>query len=90
MILLLNGKKLQYLRRLKGFSQVYMAESIGISERWVGKIENEGETPSKEVYNKWLLTIYGKLKPVKKEEVKPKQPVKKENTKTKKTTTKKK
>ena len=67
MIILLSGSKLQYLRRLKGFTQVYMAESIGISERWVGKIENEGERPSQEVYDKWLLTIYGKLKPVKKE-----------------------
>lgn len=63
---MLNGKKLQYLRRLKGFTQVYMAESIGISERWVGKIENENATPSQEVYEKWLLTLYGKLKPEKK------------------------
>lgn len=63
---MLNGKKLQYLRRLKGFTQVYMAESIGISEKWVGKIENENATPSQEVYEKWLLTLYGKLKPEKK------------------------
>lgn len=60
---MLTGSKLQHLRRLKGFTQKYMAESIGISERWVGKIENEGAVPSKEVYEKWLLTIYGKLKP---------------------------
>lgn len=54
---------------------VFNYTSYSISERWVGKIENEGETPSKEVYNKWLLTIYGKLKPVKKENTKTKKPI---------------
>jgi transcriptional regulator with XRE-family HTH domain len=63
---MLSGAKLQYLRRLKGYSQKYMADAIGISERWVGKIENENATPSEEVYEKWLLTLYGKLKPEKK------------------------
>lgn len=60
---MLNGKKLQYLRILKNISQKYMADSIGISERWVGKIENEGDSPSQEVYDKWLQVIYGNLKP---------------------------
>lgn len=60
---MLTGSKLQHLRRLKGFTQKYMAESIGISTRWVGKIENEDAVPSEEVYEKWLLTIYGKLTP---------------------------
>ncbi len=63
---MLTGKKLQYLRILKGYSQVYVAESIGVSERWVGKVENEGLSPSQEVYDKWLQCLYGKLKPVKK------------------------
>ncbi|WP_455714109.1 helix-turn-helix domain-containing protein [Anaerosporobacter sp.] len=66
---MLTGKKLQYLRILKGYSQVYIAESIGVSERWIGKVENEGLAPSQEVYDKWLQCIYGNLKPVKKEKV---------------------
>lgn len=62
---MLSGKKLQYLRILNGFSQVYIANCIGISERWVGKVENEGLTPSQEVYDKWLLALYGGLEPIK-------------------------
>jgi predicted transcriptional regulator len=67
--LMLNGKKLQYIRRLKGLSQVYIADCIGVSERWIGKVENEGSTPSQELYEKWLLALYGKIKPAKKETV---------------------
>lgn len=47
-------------------TQQYIADCIGISKRWVGKVENEGEIPSQEVYDKWLLALYGKLKPSKK------------------------
>lgn len=66
---MLTGKKLQYLRILKGYTQVYVAESIGVSERWIGKVENEGLSPSQEVYEKWLQCLYGNLRPVKKEKV---------------------
>lgn len=62
---MLNGKKLQYLRRLNGYSQKYIADCIGVSERWIGKVENEGERLSDETYQKWLLALYGKLKPKK-------------------------
>ena len=64
---MLTGKKLQHLRILKGYTQVYIAESIGVSERWIGKVENEGLSPSQEVYEKWLQCLYGNLKPVKKD-----------------------
>ena len=64
---MLNGNKLQYLRRLKGYSQKYIADCIGVSERWIGKVENEGEKPSQECYDKWLLALYGGLKPQKKQ-----------------------
>jgi transcriptional regulator with XRE-family HTH domain len=67
---MLSGKKLQYIRVLKGLSQVYIADCIGVSERWIGKVENEGLAPSQEVYDKWLLALYGGLKPEKKEKVK--------------------
>jgi transcriptional regulator with XRE-family HTH domain len=63
---MLSGKKLQYIRRLKGFSQPYIASCIGCSERWIGKVENEGAVLSKELYDKWLLALYGGLKPQKK------------------------
>lgn len=66
---MLSGKKLQYIRIRNNMTQVYIAECIGISERWVGKVENEGLAPSQEVYDKWLLALYGGLKPVKKEKV---------------------
>jgi transcriptional regulator with XRE-family HTH domain len=62
---MLNGKKLQYLRRLNGYTQKYIADAIGVSERWIGKVENEGETLSEETYNKWLQALYGNLKPKK-------------------------
>lgn len=62
---MLNGKKLQYLRHLKGYTQKYIADAIGVSERWIGKVENEGETLSEETYNKWLQALYGNLKPKK-------------------------
>lgn len=62
---MLSGSKLQYLRRLKGYSQKYIADAIGVSERWVGKVENEGEKLSEETYNKWLQALYGNLKPKK-------------------------
>lgn len=67
---MLSGKKLQYIRVLKGLSQVYIADCIGVSERWIGKVENEGLAPSQDVYDKWLLALYGGLKPEKKEKVK--------------------
>ncbi|MDF2844047.1 MAG: Helix-turn-helix domain [Herbinix sp.] len=62
---MLNGKKLQFLRIYHGYSQKYIADAIGVSERWIGKIENEGSTPSEEVYENYLLALYGKLKPKK-------------------------
>ncbi len=68
---MLNGKKLQYLRILKGFTQVYIADCIGVSERWVSKVECENCSISQEVYDKWILALYGGLKPVKKEKVEP-------------------
>lgn len=63
---MLSGKKLQYMRIRNDMTQQYIADCIGISKRWVGKVENEGEIPSQEVYDKWLLALYGKLKPSKK------------------------
>ena len=66
---MLTGKKLQSLRILKGLSQVYIADCIGVSERWIGKVENEWLAPSQEVYDKWLLALYGGLKPQKKVKV---------------------
>lgn len=63
---MLSGKKLQFLRIQKNMTQVYISKCIGITERWVGKVENEGETPSQEVYDKWILALYGGLKPVEK------------------------
>jgi transcriptional regulator with XRE-family HTH domain len=67
---MLNGKKLQFLRLYHGYSQKYIADAIGVSERWIGKIENEGFKPSDEVYEKYLSAIYGKLKPNKKKAAK--------------------
>lgn len=60
---MLTGNKLQYLRRLKGYSQKHIADCIGVSERWIGKVENEGERPSEETYNLWLQALYGSIKP---------------------------
>jgi transcriptional regulator with XRE-family HTH domain len=58
---MLDGRKLKYLRLLKGYSKKHLAETIGISERWATKIENEGAIPSEEVYQKWLDVLYGKI-----------------------------
>lgn len=62
---MLNGKKLKFLRIYHNYSQKYVADAIGVSERWIGKIENEGGIPSDEVYKKYLQVIYGNLKPKK-------------------------
>jgi len=64
---MLSGSKLQYIRRLQGLSQVYISSCIGVSERWVSKVECENSPISQELYDKWLLALYGGLKPVKKE-----------------------
>lgn len=63
---MLSGSKLQYLRRLKGYTQVYIAECIGASERWVSKVECENCPISEELHEKWLQALYGNLKPQKK------------------------
>ncbi len=67
---MLNGTKLQYLRRLKGYTQVYIADCIGASERWVSKVECENCPISEELHEKWLQALYGNIKPQKKAVVK--------------------
>ena len=59
---MLSGYKLQYLRRLKGLSQKYIAECIGVSVRWVSKVECENSEISEETYLKWIDALYGKIK----------------------------
>ena len=59
---LLSGYKLQYLRRLRGITQEQIAESVGISKRWVSKVECDNEDISEEVYRKWIDTLNGKIK----------------------------
>lgn len=81
---MLSGKKLQYIRRLKGLSQPYIASCIGVSERWIGKVENEGAILSEETYEKWLLALYGKLTPKKRETKQTKSVATKKTTATKK------
>lgn len=62
---MLSGYKLQYIRRLKGLSQKHIAECIGVSIRWVSKVECENSEISEETYLKWIDALYGKIKPVK-------------------------
>lgn len=66
---MLSGYKLQYLRRLRGLTQKHIAECIGVSERWIGKVENENCDIGEETYLKWIDTLNGKIKPVKKPKV---------------------
>lgn len=77
---MLSGKKLQYIRIRNNMTQVYIAKCIGVSERWIGMVENAGESPSQEVYDKWLLALYGGLKP-KEEKVEKSEPTKVANKK---------
>ena len=74
---MLSGDKLRFIRIYHNISQKYLAECIGKSDRWVRKIESGEEIPTKEVHNDWLNACYGRLKPVKKEESKPKKTTKK-------------
>ena len=66
---MLSGYKLQHLRRLKGLSQQHIADCIDVSVRWISKVECENVSISEETYQKWLLALYGGLKPVKKSKV---------------------
>ena len=67
---MLDGRKLKYIRLLKGFSKKQVADAIGISERWATMVENMELNcgyPSKfdeKTYKKWLDCLYG-LIPVK-------------------------
>lgn len=62
---MLSGYKLQYLRRLKGLTQKHIAESIGVTTRWIGMVENENCGVDKDTYDKWIDALYGKIKPPK-------------------------
>lgn len=59
---MLDGRKLKYMRQLKGWSRKQIAEVIGISHEWVKKVENNNERPSEEVYRKWLNALYSDIK----------------------------
>ena len=54
---MLSGTKLQYIRRLRGITQVYIADAIGVSERWVSKVECENCSISQETYDKWIWAL---------------------------------
>lgn len=61
---MLDGRKLKYIRLLKGLSKKQVADAAGITERWATKVENEGSKFNEEDYKKWLDVLYGKI-PVK-------------------------
>lgn len=54
---MLSGTKLQYIRRLKGITQEYIANEIGVSERWVSKVECENCPISQETHDKWVIAL---------------------------------
>ena len=54
---MLSGTKLQYIRRLRGIPQVYIADAIGVSERWVSKVECENCSISQETHDKWVQAL---------------------------------
>lgn len=64
--MMLCGKKLQFIRIRNNMTQEYIADCLGVSKRWIGMVENTSDYPSQEVYDKWILALYGGLKPVKK------------------------
>ena len=66
---MLSGTKLQYLRRLKGLTQEYIAECVGVSERWISKVECENSSISQETHDKWVKALNGGITLVKKEKV---------------------
>ena len=57
-ITLLSGSKLQYIRRLRNVTQEQIADEIGVSERWVSKVECENSSISQETYDKWVNALY--------------------------------
>ncbi len=67
---MLNGRQLQFQRIYRGMTQKYIADCIGVTSRWIGKVENENVGISQEVYDKWILALNGGLKPTKKKKEK--------------------
>ena len=55
------GKKIQRLRKIKGFTQEEMAEKINISRTHMGHIEQGRKAPSLKVMNKIAKILHVKV-----------------------------
>ena len=59
---MLDGRKLKYMRLLKGWSQPQLAEQVGVSESMVKLVENNYRIPSEATYKRWLDALYSDVK----------------------------